>query len=104
MARNEDDKCIFSGGCVMKIVIAGGSGQLGMLLTRSFATDDVVLLSRHKSSQTRTVLWDGKTLGPWAAEIDGSDIVINLAGRSVNCRYTRENMEQMMSSRVDSTR
>jgi uncharacterized protein (TIGR01777 family) len=50
------------------------------------------------------VAWDGRTLGPWAREIDGADVVINLAGRSVNCRYTPKNREAMMSSRVDSTR
>ena len=50
------------------------------------------------------VVWDGRTLGPWAREVDGADMVINLAGRSVNCRYTRTNLAQMMSSRVDSTR
>jgi uncharacterized protein (TIGR01777 family) len=50
------------------------------------------------------VTWDGRTLGPWAAEIDGADAVINLAGRSVNCRYTAANLQAMMSSRVDSTR
>ncbi len=48
--------------------------------------------------------WDGKTLGPWAAELDGADVVVNLAGRTVNCRYTEENLAQMMDSRVDSTR
>lgn len=48
--------------------------------------------------------WDGASLGPWTSEIDGADVVINLAGRSVNCRYTDENLRQMMDSRVDSTR
>ncbi len=88
----------------MKMVIAGGSGQLGTLLVRAFASEEVLLLSRQKSPQTRTVLWDGKTLGPWANEVDGADVVINLAGRSVNCRYTAENVKHMLSSRVDSTR
>jgi uncharacterized protein (TIGR01777 family) len=50
------------------------------------------------------VSWDARTLGPWAREIDGADAVVNLAGRSVNCRYTRANLDAMMSSRVDSTR
>jgi uncharacterized protein (TIGR01777 family) len=50
------------------------------------------------------VACDGATLGPWASEIVGAAVVINLAGRSVNCRYTPENVAQMMSSRVDSTR
>src|SRR5262249_3897482 len=50
------------------------------------------------------IAWDGRTLGPWANEIDGADAVINLAGRNVNCRYSDANKRAMMSSRVDSTR
>jgi uncharacterized protein (TIGR01777 family) len=50
------------------------------------------------------VPWDGRTVGDWARELDGADAVINLAGRSVSCRYTAENLAAMMSSRVDSTR
>ena len=50
------------------------------------------------------VSWDGGTLGPWAEAIDGSDVVINLAGRSVSCRYTPANLRAMMDSRVDSAR
>jgi hypothetical protein len=90
----------------MKIVIPGGTGQVGTLLCRALAArgDDVVALSRGGSDDVRTVAWDGRTLGPWVHEIDGADVVINLAGRSVNCRYTRANLEAMMSSRVDSTR
>jgi uncharacterized protein (TIGR01777 family) len=79
----------------MKIIIAGGSGHLGRLLARSLG--DVVILSRASN-------WDGKTVGPWARELDGADVVINLAGRSVNCRYTRKNLAEMMNSRIDSTR
>jgi uncharacterized protein (TIGR01777 family) len=88
----------------MKVVIPGGSGQIGQILARSFRArgDQAVLLAR--SAGEGVVAWDGATLGPWAAEIDGADVVINLAGRSVNCRYTPENVAQMMSSRVDSTR
>ena len=48
--------------------------------------------------------WDGRTLGDWVQAIDGADLVLNLAGRSVDCRYTRSNLDQMMRSRVDSTR
>ena len=91
----------------MKIVIPGGSGQVGTLLARKFAADghDVVILSRGGNATVgRGGHWDGKTLGDWAGEVDGSDVVINLAGRSVNCRYNEENRRQMMDSRVDSTR
>lgn len=90
----------------MKIVIPGGSGQIGTVLARAFVADghDVVVLSRNASLRDwRVVAWDGKTLGDWADEIDDSDVVINLAGRSVNCRYHADNRRKMMDSRVDST-
>ncbi|KOX13529.1 NAD-dependent epimerase [Micromonospora sp. NRRL B-16802] len=64
---------------------------------------DVVLLTRSPKGE-RQVHWDGSTLGEWAKQINGSDVVINLAGRSVSCRYTAENLEAMMSSRVESAR
>jgi len=93
----------------MKIVIPGGSGQVGGLLERALRADghDVIILTRARAGGAPgpgVVAWDGKTLGPWANELDGADVVINLAGRNVNCRYTRANREEMMSSRVDSTR
>jgi uncharacterized protein (TIGR01777 family) len=89
----------------MKIVIPGGNGQIGQILERAFRArgDQVVILSR--SAREGQVTWDGKTLETtWVDEIDGSDVVINLAGRSVDCRYSKKNLEQMMSSRIDSTR
>jgi len=52
----------------------------------------------------RVFRWDARTLGPWSSELDGADAVINLTGRSVNCRYTRRNLAAMLSSRVESTR
>jgi len=92
----------------VKVVIPGGSGQVGALLVRALHArgDEVVLLSRTAGDAwgARRVAWDGRTLGAWASEIDGADVVINLAGRSVNCRYTAENRRAMLESRVDSTR
>ncbi len=90
----------------MKIVIPGGTGQVGALLARALRADghEVVLIGRDARRGHRTVVWDGRTLGPWARELDGADVVINLAGRSVNCRYTAANLGEMMGSRVDSTR
>lgn len=90
----------------MKIVIPGGTGQVGTVLARAFAADghEVVILSRGAvTSAARVVLWDAETLGPWAAEIDGADVVINLAGRTVNCRYNATNRREILESRVKST-
>ena len=90
----------------MKIVIPGGSGHLGTLLARAFYPQhEVVVLSRHRALRPwRTVAWDGVNLGSWAGEIDGADVVINLAGRHVNCRYTEANRRAILDSRVLSTR
>jgi NAD dependent epimerase/dehydratase family len=90
----------------MKIVIPGGSGHLGTLLARAFYPQhEVVVLSRRRAMRPwRTVWWDGVNLNSWAGEIDGADVVINLAGRSVNCRYTKVNERDILESRVQSTR
>ncbi|GAA1035881.1 TIGR01777 family oxidoreductase [Virgisporangium ochraceum] len=89
----------------MKIVLPGGTGQVGTILDRALTAEGhhVVVLTRSPAGD-RQVRWDGATLGDWAAQIDGSDVVINLAGRSVSCRYTPANLAAMMSSRVESAR
>ncbi|MFI0410550.1 TIGR01777 family oxidoreductase [Actinomadura sp. 3N508] len=89
----------------MKTVIPGGTGQVGTILDRALtaAGHDVVVLTRTPR-RDRELHWDGETLGPWADAIDGSDLVINLAGRSVSCRYTPDNLQAMMDSRVNSAR
>jgi NAD dependent epimerase/dehydratase family enzyme len=92
----------------MKIVIPGGSGQVGTILARALGGEghDVVVLSRSDGGERawRTVRWDGRTPGAWAAEVDGADVVINLAGRNVNCRYTARRRREILDSRVESTR
>jgi hypothetical protein len=94
----------------VKVVIAGGTGQVGGLLRRALqaAGHEVVVLSRHPGAPlepgVRHVGWDARTLGMWVAEVDGADAVVNLAGRTVSCRYTDTNLRQMMDSRVDSAR
>ena len=90
----------------MKIVMPGGSGQIGTLLGRAFQGlgHEVVELSRRPSSRPWRVLpWDAKTVGPWAAEFEGADAIINLAGKNVNCRYDPVNRAEILQSRVDST-
>ncbi|MFP5284636.1 MAG: NAD-dependent epimerase/dehydratase family protein, partial [Thermoanaerobaculia bacterium] len=89
----------------MKIVIPGGTGQVGTLLARKFHRDghEVVVLSRSpKTAPWRVVRWDPADPKGWPAELDGADAVINLAGRSVNCRYTKKNRDEILRSRVSS--
>ena len=88
----------------MKIVIAGGTGHLGRTLTTTFQGrgHHVVILSRNV--EAHATLWNGRTLGLWTREIDGADVVINLAGRSVDCRYDERHRAEIIDSRVDSTR
>ncbi len=93
----------------LKLVIPGGSGQVGTILARRFheGGSEVVVLGRRPSpapTPWRVVAWDGKSPGPWAEEFEGADAVINLAGRSVNCRYSTRNRIEILDSRVDSTR
>lgn len=95
----------------MKVVIPGGSGQVGTILARDFQRrgDEVVVLSRKPAQPTevrpwRVVAWDGQSLGDWQQQIDGADVVINLAGRSVNCRYHQRNRREIVDSRILSTR
>jgi len=91
----------------VKIVLAGGSGHVGSLLARAFHQDahEVVVLSRtQRPMPWRVVTWDARSSGEWANELEGVDAVINLAGRSVNCRYNSGNRREIKESRVDSTK
>lgn len=88
-------------------MIAGGTGQVGGILARAFVKVgyQVVIVTRAlRRAPCRVVEWDAKTLGAWANELENTDVVINLAGRSVNCRYTPENRRLIKESRTDSTR
>jgi uncharacterized protein len=90
----------------MKIVIPGGTGQVGQILARHFHANGhaVTVLSRNlHPAPWRVVLWDGLTRGPWVTELEDSDVCINLAGRSVNCRYNSANRRAIFDSRVLST-
>jgi uncharacterized protein (TIGR01777 family) len=92
-----------------RIIIAGGSGFLGQLLARHFAARgwEVVVLTRRLHEQggaAREVVWDGRSPGDWTRELEGADAVINLAGRSVDCRYHARNRREIMQSRLEPTR
>src|SRR5471032_235065 len=92
-----------------RVILAGGAGFLGQALARKFAQEerDVVILSRRPAPAEgliRTVVWDGRTVGAWADELNGADAVVNLTGRSVACLYTPENKREIIASRVNSVR
>ena len=92
-----------------RIVLAGGSGFIGRLLTNNLVSgnNDIVVLTRSPGppgQSIRQVRWDGRTLGEWARELDGARALVNLAGRSVDCRYNARNRREILESRVDSTR
>jgi uncharacterized protein (TIGR01777 family) len=92
-----------------KLIIAGGSGFLGRALARYFTARgwDVVIISRSRPTihlPARWVPWDGLRQGAWSRELEGTAAVVNLAGRTVNCRYTAQNMLDIYTSRLDSTR
>ncbi len=104
-----------------KIVIAGGTGFIGRNLAKHFAADNkVVILTRSVSSENnafvdftiasdstgniKLVRWNGISIGEWKSEIDGCDLVINLAGKSVNCRYNEKNKKEIFESRINATK
>jgi len=91
-----------------KIVIAGGTGFLGSCLSLHYEANGwgVIILTRGAARQqgsVQYVSWDGKNPGPWVNTLEGADVVVNLNGRSVDCRYTEENKRLIYSSRLDAT-
>jgi len=89
-----------------RIVLAGGSGVLGRLLGRTLAAKghEIVVLTRSPHGRAGCVHWDARTLGPWRQQLEGALAVINLTGRSVDCRYNEANRRAIIESRVLSTR
>jgi hypothetical protein len=90
----------------MRIVIPGGSGQIGTVLARHFRQQGhkVTVLSRSpKPAPWRVLPWNARTDGAWASALEESDVCVNLTGRSVNCRYYAENRREMYDSRIIST-
>ena len=92
-----------------RVVIAGGTGFIGTFLQERLAARDydIVVLTRHPKpdqGRVRCAQWDARSTGDWTGELDGADAIINLTGRSVNCRYNQQNRREILASRVESTR
>lgn len=92
-----------------KLIIAAGTGFLGQVLANYFKDkfQEIVILTRGKSERKdriRYVNWDAKTLSDWKNELENSTILINLAGKSVDCRYNEPNKREILASRIDSTK
>jgi uncharacterized protein (TIGR01777 family) len=92
-----------------KIILAGGNGQLGKALVGYYKdlAREVIILSRKAAAakgNIKTLIWDGRTTGDWAKELEDADLLVNLCGKNVNCRYTKENREEIVRSRVEPTR
>lgn len=91
----------------LRIVIPGGSGQVGQILASHFLEGGhhVTILTRGPyTAPWQTVHWDGEHVGPWTEHLEGADVCINLAGRSVNCRYHAIHREAIYHSRIRTTR
>lgn len=89
----------------MKIIIAAGTGFLGKNLEKYFTQkgNEVYILTRNPKRKNE-IHWDAKTLGEWKNWVENSDVVINLTGKSVDCRYTEKNKQEIYSSRIESTK
>jgi uncharacterized protein (TIGR01777 family) len=90
----------------LRIVLPGGSGQVGQALARHFTErgHQVIVLTRGPyTAPWLSVHWDGENVGPWTEYLEGADVCINLAGRSVNCRYDAANRQAIYDSRIRST-
>lgn len=92
-----------------KVVLVGGNGYLGVILSNYYQhlADEVVILSRKPAvaqGRIRTEVWDGKSEGSWCSALEGADLLINLCGKNVNCRYTSANKRAIIDSRILPTR
>jgi NAD dependent epimerase/dehydratase family enzyme len=92
-----------------KIILAGGNGQLGKAIAGYYKdlAEQVIILSRKAAPEKgniKTLVWDGRTHGPWVKELENADLLVNLCGKNVNCRYTQKNREEIIRSRVEPTR
>lgn len=88
-----------------KIVLAGGNGYLGTVLAKYYRNlaDEVIILARKPKpvdGNVHTALWDGETEAGWTVHLTGADMLVNLCGKNVNCRYTEKNKREIVRSRV----
>lgn len=91
-----------------KIILAGGNGYLGNVLAAYYSNlaEEIIILSRKHSPENgnvKTIVWNGMDEGDWASMLEGAELLINLCGKNVNCRYTEQNKTQIISSRVKPT-
>jgi uncharacterized protein (TIGR01777 family) len=92
-----------------KIILAGGNGYMGQVFAGYYRNlaDEIIILSRTPKAadgNIRTIVWDGRTTGEWANQLEGAELLINLCGKNVNCRYNDKNRAEIISSRVIPTR
>jgi uncharacterized protein (TIGR01777 family) len=92
-----------------KLIIAAGTGFLGQVLIDHFKDkfDEIVILTRGKSQTidaVKYINWNARTFSGWEKELENATVLINLAGKSVDCRYTKENKKEILLSRIESTK
>lgn len=93
----------------LRVVLVGGSGFLGRGLRKLLVSDghDVVVVGRGASGSHRgwsQVEWDARSLGSWTRSLEGCDVVVHLAGKRVDCRPTRRNIDELIASREGTVR
>ncbi|MES2519568.1 MAG: TIGR01777 family oxidoreductase [Bacteroidota bacterium] len=86
----------------MKIIIAGGSGFLGKSLANHFQNHEIWILTRNPK-RPNEIFWDAQNLGKWSESLENADVLINMTGKSVDCRYNYKNRAEILRSRIDST-
>ncbi|MFL5754543.1 MAG: TIGR01777 family oxidoreductase [Bacteroidia bacterium] len=92
-----------------KLIIAAGTGFLGKALINYYknSVDELIILTRSKhedQGNVKYLVWDAHSVGTWASALNGADVLINLAGKSVDCRYNEKNRKEILASRIESTR
>lgn len=88
----------------MKIIIAGGTGFLGKALEDYFKSGNEVIILTRNPKRENEIYWNSKTLGEWTTQLENCDVLINLTGKSVDCRYNEANKKEILYSRINSTK